>query len=133
MHEFVHLRLHTEFSVTDGILRIKPVIQQAVDNKMLALALTDRHNMFGLVKFYKNCRSKGIKPILGSEVNVEGAEFNYRLILLAKNITGYRQICDWLTLSYVENKILDVPHIKEEWLLAQEQSDVIVLDRKSTR
>lgn len=127
MHEFVHLRLHTEFSVTDGILRIKPVIQQAVDNKMLALALTDRHNMFGLVKFYKNCRSKGIKPILGSEVNVEGAEFNYRLILLAKNITGYRQICDWLTLSYVENKILDVPHIKEEWLLAQEQSDVIVL------
>ena len=127
MHEFVHLRIHTEFSVTDGILRIKPVIQQAVDNKMLALALTDRHNMFGLVKFYKNCRSKGIKPIIGSEVNVEGAEFNYRLILLAKNIAGYRQICDWLTLSYVENKLLDVPHIKEEWLLAQEQSDVIVL------
>lgn len=128
MHEFVHLRLHTEFSVTDGILRIKGVIKQAVDHKMLALALTDRHNMFGLVKFYSGCRSKGIKPILGSEVNVQGTEFNYRVILLAKNLVGYRQICDWLTRSYVENKIVDVPHIKEEWLLDEGlQSDVIVL------
>lgn len=127
MHEFVHLRLHTEFSVTDGILRIKGVIKQAVDHQMLALALTDRHNMFGLVKFYSGCRSKGLKPILGSEVNVQGLESNYRVILLAKNLAGYRQICDWLTRSYVENKIVDVPHIKEEWLLEKIQNDVIVL------
>lgn len=127
MHDFVHLRVHSEFSVTDSILRIKNVIKQAVDNQMLALALTDRHNLFGLVKFYKGCRDKGIKPIVGSEINVEGDGYNYQIILLAKNIAGYRQICDWITRSYVENKILDVPHIKEEWLLSAQQHDVILL------
>lgn len=127
MHDFVHLRLHTEFSITDSILRIKDSIKIAAQNEMLALALTDRHNMFGLVKFYKGCREKGIKPIIGSEVNVEGSEFNYNLILLAKNIAGYRQICEWITRSYVTNKIMDVPHIKEEWLLAETNANVIVL------
>ncbi len=127
MHDFVHLRLHTEYSVTDSIVRIKKLINKASENNMLALAITDLHNMFGLVKFYKGCREKGIKPIIGSEVNVEGKEFNYRIVLLAKNITGYRQICDWITKSFVENKIMDIPHIKEEWLLANPCNDVVVL------
>lgn len=127
MHDFVHLRLHTEFSITDSILRIKDAIKHAANHQMLSLALTDRHNMFGLVKFYKGCRDKGVKPIIGSEVNVEGDIFNYNLILLAKNIDGYRQICDWITLSYVQNKVLDVPYIKESWLLQEKNDNVIVL------
>lgn len=127
MNDFVHLRLHTEFSVTDSILRIKKAIKTACANNMLALAITDLHNMFGMVKFYKACRENGIKPIIGSEINVEGCKFNYRIILLAKNLAGYRQICEWITRSYVENKILDVPHIKEEWLLSKKCTDVIVL------
>lgn len=127
MHDFVHLRLHSEYSVTDSTLRIKKAIACAVDNQMLALGLTDHHNMFGLVKFYKGCRDKGIKPIIGSEVDVENGEHRYRILLLAKNISGYRQICDWITSSFVSNKILDIPYLKEEWLLAQPQSDVMVL------
>lgn len=127
MHDFVHLRIHSEFSVTEGILRIKNLIKLADANQMPALALTDHHNMFGLVKFYKLCREKGIKPIIGSEVNVQGKDFNYQLILLAKNLAGYRQICDWISRSYVQNKILDVPHIKEEWLQESLNKDVVLL------
>lgn len=127
MSDFVHLRLHTEFSVTDSTLRIKPTIKQAKSFNMLALAITDLQNMFGLVKFYKSCREAGIKPIIGSEINVEGAEFNYRLLVLAKNLAGYRQICEWLTRSYVENKILDIPYIKEAWLKSVPCHDVILL------
>jgi DNA polymerase-3 subunit alpha len=127
MHDFVHLRVHSEFSVTEGILRIKNLIKLAEANQMPALALSDHHNMFGLVKFYKLCREKGIKPIIGSEVNVQGKDFNYQLILLAKNLAGYRQICDWISRSYVQNKILDVPHIKEEWLQESPNKDVVLL------
>lgn len=127
MQEFVHLRLHTEFSITNSILRIKQAINVANECQMVALALTDQHNIFGLVKFYKTCRDKGIKPIIGSEINVEGNGFNYNLIVLAKNIAGYRKICEWLTRSYVENKILDVPYIKEEWLLSEKNNDVVIL------
>lgn len=127
MHDFVHLRVHSEFSVTEGILRIKNLIKLADANQMPALALTDHHNMFGLVKFYKLCREKGIKPIIGSEVNVQGKDFNYQLILLAKNLAGYRQICDWISRSYVQNKILDVPYIKEEWLQESPNKDVVLL------
>ncbi|RTL03190.1 MAG: PHP domain-containing protein, partial [Proteobacteria bacterium] len=104
MHDFVHLRLHSEFSITDSILRVKKAIAKASEQQMFALALTDHHNMFGLVKFYKGCRDKGIKPIVGSEINVEANGYNYNLIVLAKNITGYRQICEWITRSYVNNK-----------------------------
>lgn len=127
MHDFVHLRLHSEFSITDSILRIKKAIAKASEQQMFALALTDHHNMFGLVKFYKACRDKGIKPIVGSEINVEANGYNYNLIVLAKNIAGYRQICEWITRSYVNNKILDVPYIKEEWLLEKINHDVIIL------
>lgn len=127
MHDFVHLRLHSEFSITDSILRIKKAIAKASEQQMFALALTDHHNMFGLVKFYKGCRDKGIKPIVGSEINVEANGYSYNLIVLAKNITGYRQICEWITRSYVNNKILDVPYIKEEWLLEKINHDVIIL------
>lgn len=131
MHDFVHLRLHSEFSVTDSTLRIKKALQLAQEHQMLALALTDHHNMFGLVKFYKGCRDKGIKPIIGSEVDVEGIGFNYRVMLLACNLAGYRQICDWITRSYVSNKIMDVPYLKEEWLLEHSQENIIVLSGSS--
>jgi len=127
MHNFVHLRVHSEFSVTDSTLRIKETVKHAKAGKMFSLALTDLHNMFGLVKFYKACREAGVKPIIGSEINVQGKDFNYRILLLAKNITGYRKICEWITRSYVENKLLDIPYVKEEWLLAALCTDVVVL------
>jgi DNA polymerase-3 subunit alpha len=70
MQNFVHLRLHTEFSVNDSILRIADIVKTAKSDQMMALGITDLHNMFGMVKFYQECRNHGIKPILGAEVNV---------------------------------------------------------------
>ena len=84
--QFVHLNVHTEFSIIDGMVRLDPLMDAVVDRGMNAVAVTDFCNLFAVVKLFKAAISKGIKPIIGSEVNVEGAEFNYRLILLAKNI-----------------------------------------------
>lgn len=128
MQNFVHLRMHTEFSITDGILRIPDAVKRAFADRMVALAITDLHNVFGLVKFYKSSRENGIKPVIGAEVNIISAEnLNYRVILLAKNIAGYRQLCELLTRSYIENKIAEAVYIKEEWLLQNVNNNLIVL------
>ena len=65
---FVHLRLHSEYSVVDGIVRIDEAVEKAAADAMPALALTDLSNLFGLVKFYQEARNKGIKPIVGCDV-----------------------------------------------------------------
>lgn len=129
MQDFVHLRLHTEFSITDGILRIEDAVNSALKHQMYALALTDLHNMFGLVKFYKACREKGIKPIIGAELNIQGdvGTDSYKILALVKNLAGYRELCELITRSYIENRILDVAYIKEAWLLDKPSPDLIIL------
>ncbi len=128
MQNFVHLRLHTEFSITDGTLHIKDLINLASQDQMFALAITDLHNIFALVKFYKGCREKGIKPIIGAEVNIEGYDKSlYKIVILAKNLTGYRELCELITRSYIENKIGDIPYVKEGWLLESTWYNLIVL------
>jgi len=69
---FVHLRLHTEFSVVDGTNRIDEVAKAAAKDGQPALAITDLNNLFGAIKFYKEARGKGVKPILGAEIFLEG-------------------------------------------------------------
>ena len=127
MQDFVHLRLHSEYSITNSTLRVKDAVKLAKANQMVALSLTDVQNMFGLVKFYKNCRSNGVKPIIGCELRIDGNGFFYNIIVLAKNIQGYRTICEWITRSYVENKHNDISYTKEAWLLAEPNDDVIIL------
>lgn len=132
MQNFVHLRLHTEFSITDGILHVKDAIKLAQADQMFALAMTDLQNMFGLVKFYKGCLDAGVKPIIGAEVNVAATPENgsidkYKILILAKNIKGYQELSALITRSYTENKILDVPYIKEEWLLDKSYHNLIIL------
>lgn len=68
---FAHLRLHTEFSVVDGTARIDEVAKVASKDGQPALAITDLHNLFGAIKFYKEARGKGVKPVLGAEVSIE--------------------------------------------------------------
>ena len=125
---FVHLRLHTEYSITDSILKVKDAIALAHKDQMVALAVTDLQNMFALIKFYKACREKGIKPIVGAELNIEAEDKSfYKIVILAKNNTGYREICELITRSYVSNKIADVPFVKEEWLFKKVWQNVIIL------
>ncbi|MFO1345494.1 MAG: DNA polymerase III subunit alpha [Rhodocyclaceae bacterium] len=97
---FVHLRLHSEYSVTDGIVRIDDAVARAAGDGMPALALTDLGNLFGLVKFYTAARGKGIKPVLGTDVwltHETDPDRPSRLLLLCRNHTGYLQLCEILT------------------------------------
>ena len=116
---FIHLRLHSEYSIVDGIVRIGDAVAAAKNDAMPALALTDLNNIFGLVKFYLATRSKGIKPVLGCDVFVSNdAERDqpFRLLLLCQSNAGYLRLCDLLTRAYLENQNRGRPEIRKEWL-----------------
>src|SRR5512146_337534 len=105
---FVHLRLHSEYSVTDGIVRLDDAIKRAAADGMAAMALTDLANMFGMVKFYKGARGAGIKPIAGCDVWVSSddardpsRDFPCRLLLLVKTHAGYLRLCELLSSAYL--------------------------------
>jgi DNA polymerase III subunit alpha len=105
---FVHLRLHSEYSITDGITRLDEAIARAREDGMPALALTDLANLFGMVKFYTGGRGAGIKPIVGvdfwvadEDVRNPARESVARLLLLVKNPAGYLRLCELLTSAYL--------------------------------
>jgi len=101
---FVHLRMHSEFSIADSTVRIDDAVAAACADQMPALALTDLANLFGMVKFYKAARGKGIKPIIGCDVEVASPSPNqppHRALFLCQNRDGYLRLCDWLTRAYV--------------------------------
>ena len=108
---FVHLRLHTEYSISDGLIRVQPrkgvngetLTSQAEKLNMPAIALTDRMNLFAMVKFYKAAESAGIKPIVGCDLWLSEAEKGMapeRLTLLVMNDQGYRNLTRLISQSY---------------------------------
>ena len=117
--EFVHLRLHSEYSLVDGLVRLKPLAQKVAELKMPAVALTDFNNFFGLVKFYKACQSNGIKPILGSEVIIQddvGETGGSQLVLLICNDIGYKNLTELISRAYQEGQKQSTPTVKLDWL-----------------
>ena len=120
---FVHLRTHTEYSVVDGTLRIDDAAAAAKADSQAALAITDLSNLFGAVKFYKACRGKGVKPIIGVDVHLEpdptlsGSDKQAsRLMLLAQDRTGYLNLCELLGRGWVQNAQRAQAWLKWEWL-----------------
>ena len=117
---FVHLRLHTEFSVIDGTCRINDVISAAAADGQPALALTDLNNMFGALKFYKAGRGKGVKPLLGAELNMEawGGDVAGRVLLLVQSHQGFLNLSEILARGWTSNvpKGQAQPLFKWEWL-----------------
>ncbi|MEE8574428.1 MAG: DNA polymerase III subunit alpha, partial [Thermodesulfobacteriota bacterium] len=114
--DFVHLHLHSQYSLLDGMIRPDALLKRAREFKMPAVAVTDHGNMFGAVDFYQKAIKSGVKPIIGCEVYVAPGErtyksppprggpqeSNYHLVLLVKNETGYRNLCKLLSLAYIE-------------------------------
>ena len=116
---FIHLRLHSEYSIADGIVRIGEAVAAAKRDAMPALALTDLSNVFGLVKFYKEARNSGIKPIVGCDVFVSNdatRDQPFRLLLLCQSNVGYLRLCELLTRAYLENQDRGRPEIRKKWL-----------------
>ncbi len=127
---FVHLRLHSEFSVVDGIVRVDDAVQWAYQNGMPALALTDLGNVFALVKFYKAARSKGIKPIIGCDVwvsNDANRDQPSRLLLLCRNHAGYHRLCELLSRAYRENLYRGRAEVRKAWFAAGGSDGLIAL------
>ncbi len=121
---FVHLRVHTEFSVVDGIVRIPDLLDRVIEFEQPAVAMTDLANLFGLIRFYKAARGKGVKPIAGCDVwitNEADREQPSRLLLLVRNHRGYLNLCELLTRAYLENAWRGRVEIRREWLAAQSE------------
>src|SRR3990172_2829690 len=119
MTRFVHLRLHTEFSITDGIVRIADAVARAVADGMPALAVTDLANVFGMVKFYNAARARGVKPIIGCDVWIENElerDKGQRLLLLVQSHKGYLRLCELLSRAWLENQHRGRAEIKRSWL-----------------
>ena len=115
---FIHLRMHSEYSISDGIVRINDAVEKAVADNMPALALTDLSNLFGMVKFYERTRSKGVKPIIGCEVwitNENDRDKPSRLLLLCKSYSGYLLLCRLLSRAYRENQYRGQAEVKKSW------------------
>ncbi len=115
---FVHLRLHSEFSITDGVVRIDDAVAAAVKDEMGALALTDLSNLFGLVRFYTAARSSGIKPIAGADVwvsNPQDPDQPHRLLLLVQNHSGYLNLCELLSRASLDNQSRGRAEVDSAW------------------
>jgi DNA polymerase-3 subunit alpha len=135
--EFVHLHLHTQYSLLDGAIRLEPLFIKANEYKMPSLAITDHGNMFGAVDFYLTAKKYGIKPIIGCEVYVapesrfektsqEGiTDSSFHLILLVKNAVGYRNLVSLVSAGYLEGFYYK-PRIDKE-LLSQHAEGLIAL------
>ncbi|GAB4059760.1 DNA polymerase III subunit alpha [Uliginosibacterium sediminicola] len=127
---FVHLRLHTEFSIEDGITRVDDAIAAAVQDGMPALGISDLANLFGMVKHYKGCRGAGVKPVIGVDAwisNEVERDKPSRVLLLVKHREGYRQLCELLSRAFLENKHRGRAELKKEWLDAAAVSGLICL------
>ncbi|MDP3354453.1 MAG: DNA polymerase III subunit alpha, partial [Polaromonas sp.] len=118
---FVHLRIHTEFSVVDGTNRIDEIVRAAASDGQPALAITDLSNLFGTVKFYKETRGAGVKPLIGADVwvQVPGKEAGTapaRLLLLVQNRQGYLNLSELLTRAWTRGVVRDQAIVSLAWL-----------------
>ncbi len=117
---FIHLRVHSEFSLVDGVVRIKPLIKAVQDGGMPAVAVTDQSNLFVMVKFYRAAVAAGVKPIIGADCwlrNEHDVNQPSRILLLVQTFEGYRNLTRLISRSYQEGQHLGLPMLEREWLL----------------
>lgn len=116
---FVHLRLHTEYSLSDGLLQIPSLMEKAAAFGMPAMAMTDLNNLYATVKFYQEAFKAGIKPLIGVDIHLENeknTKETCRLTLLCQNNAGYKNLLKLISLSYLEGQESGKPRVKKEWL-----------------
>jgi DNA polymerase-3 subunit alpha len=121
---FVHLRVHSEYSISDGVVRIKPLAAAAREAGMPAVALTDINNVFGLIKFYNAANNTGIKPLVAADVSIPSSQPGLEptpLVLIARNETGYRNLSELLSRAYLEGQKLGKVGVELEWLAEQSE------------
>jgi len=131
---FVHLHIHTEYSLVDGIVRLKPLMKSVAGLDMPAVALTDQSNMFAMVKFYRAAISAGIKPIIGVDARIENPqdmENPSRVVFLCMNNTGYHHLTKLVSMSYQLGQHRGIPLMKKEWIESHNDGLLILLGQAS--
>ena len=127
---FVHLHVHTEYSIVDSTVRIPSLMARCAEFKMPAVALTDQSNLFGLVKFYRKAFAHGVKPLIGVDIKVRNVEEDDRpfcLLLLCQNLVGYRNLTRLVTRSFLEGQQRGIPMVDLSWLDTDSASGLIAL------
>ena len=129
MAGFIHLNLHTEYSVIDGLIRVKPLVNKLVELDMPAVAITDKNNLYATIKLYRAAQSAGIKPIIGADLVLEtinnGSEPS-NFIALCQDFEGYKNLSHLISQSYLEGQESGLPVVKWEWL-AERSKGLIIL------
>lgn len=118
MPSFVHLHLHTEYSLSDGLIRIDKLVSKVDELSMPAIAVTDLSNLFATIKFYQAAIKKGIKPIIGAECWIKNERYSdqaFQLILLCQNQQGYRNLIQLISRAYLENQQQGKPILQKSW------------------
>ena len=116
---FIHLRLHTEFSLVDSLVRIKKLVKRVADLDMPACGISDQCNFYGLIKFYKAAQGAGIKPIIGSDFWMASSDSEGKptlLTLFAMNDTGYKNIIELISRAWRQGQQQGVAYIQREWV-----------------
>lgn len=131
MTAFVHLRVHSEFSLLDSIVRIDDAVKACAAAGMPAMAMTDRSNFYGLVKFYKAAQSKGIKPIFGADMVVRDGESLSLVTALVMNEVGYKNLIALISRAFVEGQEQGRPIVQRRWINAQHDGLIFLLGRGS--
>jgi len=130
MTRFVHLRLHTEYSLVDSVVRVPELVEATAAAAMPAVAVTDECNLFAMVKFYRAAQLRGVKPIVGVDVLLrepgERAEPT-RLTLLCQNLDGYRNLTRLLSRAYLEGQRRSLPLCERAWLTPQSTAGLMAL------
>ena len=129
MTAFVHLRLHTEFSLVDGLVRMGPLVKRTAELGMPAVGVTDVTNFYGLIKFQKAALGTGVKPLFGVDLQVmddEDAERSYPLTLLAMNDAGYHNLTLLISRAYTQGQRLGEPLVSKAWI-SEHSEGVIAL------
>ena len=119
---FVHLHVHTEYSMVDSVVRIKPLVSAVAKLGMPAIAVTDQNNLFGLVRFYKAAQGAGVKPLVGVDLWVRNSDpegLPTRMVLLCQNLLGYRNLTQLVSRAYTEGQDRDIPMVKREWFIGK--------------
>ena len=127
MSKFVHLRVHTEFSLVDSTIRIKPLLAKAAELGMPAVAITDVCNFYGLIKFYAAAHDSGVKPIAGADFWIEHSEKEAKpalITLLAMNHCGYKNIIKLISRSYQQGQNHGIPYLHRQWI--SEHTDGVI-------
>ncbi len=127
---FVHLHVHSEYSLVDSTVRIPQLVERCASDKMPAVALTDQNNLFGLVKFYKKAIAAGVKPIIGVDLRIannDDPHHPFTLLLLVQNNDGYRNLSKLITRSYIEGQVRGEPMVSRDWLTRETCAGLLAL------